>query len=82
MQCRIEERKSAEGLATVSGDALHIDLGETAFFSSSSCEDAENFDKTLPAENASLKWRFKTAYDTTQLCINEKDGEMCYDRKD
>lgn len=82
MQCRIEERKSAEGLAAVSGDALNIDLGETAFFSSNSCEDAENFDKKLPAENASLKWRFKTEYDVTQLCITEKDGEMCYDRKD
>ena len=82
LQCRIEERKSAEGLAAVSGDTLNIDLGETAFFSSNSCEGSKNFDKKLPAENASLKWRFKTEYDATRLCITEKDGEMCYDRED
>jgi hypothetical protein len=82
MQCKIEERKSAEGTAAVSGDVLNIDLGETAFFSSNSCDDAKNFDKTLPAETVSLKWRLKTEYDVTRLCIDEKDGEMCYDRKD
>lgn len=80
LQCEIEETKTASGTASVSGDTLTVNLGETNFVSSNSCESADNFDKNLPAETADLRWRLKTEYETTQLCLEEKDGEKCYDK--
>lgn len=81
MQCQINETKRATGKATVSGDSMTIAFGETNHTSSNSCESADNFEKTLPAETVALRWHLKTEYETTRLCIDEADGEKCYDRK-
>jgi hypothetical protein len=82
LQCKIEETKTATGKAEMNGDTMTIKFGETDFTSSNSCENADNFEKTLPAETVRLSWHLKTEYDVTHLCIDEKDGEKCYDRKD
>lgn len=82
LQCEIAETKRATGTATVSGDTLTINFGKMAHTYSDSCKSSDDVDETLPAETVSLNWRLKTEYETTQLCIDEKDGEKCYDRKD
>ena len=82
MQCRIKESKSATGTANVSGDSITISFGKTAHTKSNSCESSENLNETLPAEIVTLDYRLKTEYEATRLCINEKDGEKCYDRQD
>lgn len=79
-QCKIAETKRAIGTASIGGDTMTLRLGTTAHTKSNSCETSENIDETLPAETVSLDWRLKTEYEATQLCINEKDGEKCYDR--
>jgi hypothetical protein len=81
MQCEIEETKTATGTAAATGETLTLNLGETHFVSSNSCEEAGNFDKNLPAETVSLQWRLKTEYETTRLCLEEADGEKCYDKQ-
>lgn len=82
IHCKITETKQATGTANVSGDPMTINFGETNHTSSNSCEEANNFEKTLSAATVSLNWRMKTEYETTRLCIEEEDGEKCYDRKD
>ena len=81
LQCRIAETKAAQGRASISGDTVTFNFGEAHHAISDSCEAADNFEKFLPAETAVFKWRLKTENGTTQLCLDEKDGEMCYDRK-
>lgn len=82
LQCRIAETKAAQGRASISGDMVTLNFGEAHHAISDSCEAADNFEKFLPAENVAFKWRLKTEDGTTRLCLDEKDGEMCYDRKD
>lgn len=82
LQCKIAENKSATGKAASDGETLTVSLGKMNHTSSNSCEAADNFEKTLPAETIKLKYRLKTEYEETQLCIEENDGERCYQRKE
>lgn len=82
MQCEIKESKRANGTANASGDSMTISFGKTAHTKSNSCESSENVNETLPAETTKFNYELKTEYETTRLCIEEKDGEKCYDRAD
>jgi hypothetical protein len=83
IQCQIEETKTKTGKVVISDDTMTIKFGETDFTSSNSCEEADNFEKTLPAETIRLNWHLKTdEYDVTRLCLDETDGEACYDKRD
>lgn len=82
MQCDIAEKKARKGKYSVSGDMITINFGEMSFFSSNSCDDKDNFDKTLPAETVTLKWNLKTEYETTRLFLQDENGEFPYDKKD
>jgi hypothetical protein len=82
LQCRIAETKAAQGRASISGDMITLNFGEVHHAIGDSCETSDNFEKFLPAETAAFKWRLKNEDGKTRLCLEEKDGEMCYDQKD
>ncbi len=82
MQCDMVEKKSRNGKYAVNGDTITVNFGEMKFFSSSSCDDKDNFDKTLPAETVTLKWSLKTEYEVTRLTLQDENGEFSYDKKD
>lgn len=82
LQCNITENKSANGNAASDGETLTIGFGAMSHDGTNSCEASENFDETLPAETVKLKYNLKTEYDAPTLCIEESDGEHCYNRKE
>lgn len=82
IQCKIAETKDASGKAASDGETLTISFGKMNHTSSNTCEEDENFEKTLPAEIIRLKYILKTEYEQTRLCIEESEGEACYDRQE
>ncbi len=82
MQCDIIEKKSRKGKYSVSGDTITIEFGEMNFFSSDSCIEKDNFDKTLPAETVTIKVKIQTEYEKIRLYIQDENGEFPYDKFD
>lgn len=80
LQCDLAETKSANGKAASDDETLTISLGSMSHHNSNSCDSSENVDETLPAGVVKLKYNLKTEYEATHLCIEEADGEKCYDK--
>ena len=70
---------SKEGRARLSGDTLTISWSHVTSTRDFSCDRANNYTKTLPAETETLKVTFKTSSTgQRQLCTVSRDGETCF----
>ena len=78
IQCDFEEIKSRKGKYTINDETITVNFGETSFYSSDRCIEKDNFNKTLPAETVTLKWKLKSLYGKSQLYLQDENGEFVY----
>src|SRR5215204_993793 len=77
--CSQQVFMSKEGRARLSGDTLTISWSHVTSTRDFSCDRANNYTKTLPAETETLKVTFKTSSTgQRQLCTVSRDGETCF----
>ena len=70
---------SKKGRARLSGDTLTIDWSQATSTRDFSCDRANNYTKTLPAETETLKVTFKSSSTgQRQLCTVSGGGETCF----
>jgi hypothetical protein len=70
---------SKKGRARLSGDTLAIDWAPATSTRDFSCDRANNYTKTLPAETETLKVSFKSSSTgQRQLCTVSNGGETCF----
>lgn len=77
--CSQQVFTSKKGRARLSGDTLTIDWSPATYTRDFSCDRANNYTKTLPAESETLKVTFKN--DSTgrrQFCTVSGNGETCF----
>jgi hypothetical protein len=83
LQCEIKERRTAGGKAATAAGTLTVNLGESDFTASNSCEDGgETTARTLPAETVKLDYRIDEEFGAPRLCLDEAEGELCYDKEE
>ena len=74
---------SKKGRARLSGDTLTINWSPATSTRDFSCDRANNYTKTLPAETETLKVTFKTSSTgQRQLCTVSDGGETCFSPAD
>lgn len=76
LQCRIKASDKARGTYTVSGNRLTINLGAMKAVGSSSCEEKDNFNKTLPASSVTKQFTVKPM---ESLARPDKPLMLCFD---
>lgn len=75
--CNQQIFKSRQGKVRLSGSTMTINWSPATFTRDFSCDRANNYTKTLPAENETYQVRFKTDLGQKQLCLTGKD-ETCF----
>ncbi|MBW4598113.1 MAG: hypothetical protein KME29_00475 [Calothrix sp. FI2-JRJ7] len=75
--CSQQIFKSRTGKVSLSGSTMTINWSKATFTRDFSCDRANNYTKTLPAEKETYQVRFKTDLGQKQLCLTGKD-ETCY----
>ncbi|MDF5707438.1 MAG: hypothetical protein PUP90_07070 [Nostoc sp. S4] len=75
--CNQQIFQSRKGKVNLSGSTMTINWSGGTFTRDFSCDRANNYTKTLPAENETYQVRFKTDLGQNQLCLISKD-ETCY----
>ncbi|HJQ34584.1 MAG TPA: hypothetical protein VJ866_20555 [Pyrinomonadaceae bacterium] len=77
--CSQQVFMSKKGRARLSGDKLTIAWAPATTTRDFSCDRANNYTKTLPAETETLTVNFKNSYGQRKLCTVSKDGgETCF----
>jgi hypothetical protein len=77
--CSQQVFMTKKGRASLAGDTLTIRWSPATSKRDFSCDRANNYTKTLPAETETLKVGFKNSYGQRQLCTVSKDGgETCF----
>ncbi|MEP0918638.1 hypothetical protein NC981_17545 [Leptolyngbya sp. DQ-M1] len=75
--CNQQIFQSRKGRVRLSGSTLTINWSPGTFTRDFSCDSANNYTKTVPAENETYQVRFKADVGQRQLCLTRKD-ETCY----
>ncbi|MDZ8134719.1 MAG: hypothetical protein RM049_05365 [Nostoc sp. DedQUE04] len=75
--CNQQIFQSRKGKASLSGSTMTINWSPATFTRDFSCDRANNYTKTLPAENETYQVKFKTDLGQKQLCLIGKD-ETCF----
>ncbi|MBH8572017.1 hypothetical protein I8752_03005 [Nostocaceae cyanobacterium CENA369] len=75
--CNQQIFQSRKGKVNLSGSTMTINWSPATFTRDFSCDRANNYTKTLPAENETYQVKFKTDLGQKQLCLTAKD-ETCY----
>ncbi|MFN6529855.1 hypothetical protein [Nostoc sp. ChiSLP03a] len=75
--CNQQIFQSQKGKASLSGSTMTINWSPATFTRDFSCDRANNYTKTLPAENETYQVKFKTDLGQKQLCLISKD-ETCF----
>lgn len=81
--CSQQVFMSKKGRARLSGDTLTIEWSHATSTRDFSCDRANNYTKTLPAETETLKVNFKnSSTGQRQLCTVSNGGETCFSPAD
>ena len=75
--CNQQIFQSRKGKVSLSGSTMTINWSPASFTRDFSCDRANNYTKTLPAENETYQVKFKTDLGQKQLCLISKD-ETCF----
>ncbi|MDZ8070551.1 MAG: hypothetical protein RMY64_33910 [Nostoc sp. DedQUE08] len=75
--CNQQIFQSRKGKASLSGSTMTLNWSPATFTRDFSCDRANNYTKTLPAENETYQVKFKTDLGQKQLCLIGKD-ETCF----
>ncbi|MEH2121801.1 hypothetical protein [Nostoc sp.] len=75
--CNQQIFQSKKGKVSLSGSTMTINWSPATFTRDFSCDRANNYTKTLPAENETYQVKFKTDLGQKQLCLISKD-ETCF----
>ncbi|MDF5713335.1 MAG: hypothetical protein PUP93_05470 [Rhizonema sp. NSF051] len=75
--CNQQIFKSRKGKVSLSGSTMTLNWSPASFTRDFSCDRANNYTKTLPAENETYQVKFKTDLGQKQLCFTRKD-ETCF----
>ena len=75
--CNQQIFQSRKGKVSLSGSTMTINWSPATFTRDFSCDRANNYTKTLPAENETYQVKFKTDLGQKQLCLISKD-ETCF----
>ncbi|MBP5973902.1 hypothetical protein HW132_14445 [Brasilonema sp. CT11] len=75
--CNQQIFQSRKGKVRLSGSTMTINWSPGTFTRDFSCDRANNYKKTLAAENETYQVKFKTDLGQKQLCLRGKD-ETCY----
>lgn len=75
--CNQQIFKSRKGKFRLSSSTMTINWSPATFTRDFSCDRANNYTKTLPAENETYQVKFKTDLGQKQLCLTGKD-ETCF----
>ncbi|MEH2385369.1 MAG: hypothetical protein V7K14_06185 [Nostoc sp.] len=75
--CNQQIFKSRKGKVRLNSSTMTINWNKGTFTRDFSCDRANNYTKTLPAENETYQVKFKTDLGQKQLCLTDKD-ETCY----
>ncbi len=79
--CSQEVFTSKTGEASLDGDTLTIEWSPAQFKRDFSCDSANNYEKTLPAETETSTVAFKDRSGQEQLCLTNKE-ETCFSPAD
>ena len=75
--CNQQIFQSRQGTFRLAGNTMTIKWSPARFTRDFSCDRANNYTKTLPAETQTYQVRFKDDLGQRQLCLTRKD-ETCY----
>ena len=75
--CNQQIFQSRQGIFRLAGNTMTIKWSPARFTRDFSCDRANNYTKTLPAETQTYQVRFKDDLGQRQLCLTRKD-ETCY----
>lgn len=75
--CNQQIFRSRQGKVSLSGSTMTIKWSPATFTRDFSCDRANNYTKTLPAENETYQVKFKTDLGQKQLCMISKH-ETCF----
>jgi hypothetical protein len=78
--CQLEAFTTKKGRVSIDGDEMSIAWAPASFSRDDTCSPEKNYKKSLPAETEKVTWRAKHEENRTQLCMESKDGETCYDK--
>lgn len=75
--CNQQVFQSRKGKVSLNGSTMTIKWSPGTFTRDFSCDSANNYTKTVPAESETYQVRLKTDLGQNQLCLSRKD-ETCY----
>jgi hypothetical protein len=75
--CNQQVFQSRKGKVSLNGSTMMVNWSPATFTRDFSCDTANNYTKTLPAESETYQVRFKTDLGQQQLCLTAKE-ETCY----